>query len=363
MSYHKKGNMQMQGEEMKLMWKRKCLIFFMVAISIIAIGCKKKSVNEKTLVLTVDETKINMDEMMYYIWKMESECIYYEDLYKREYNIDYWEQELEEGVTTRDFIKQDIIDGVIRTNIIWKQAIKDGMSLTNDEEKACEEQAAELLKSFTKTQKEVMQITKETLTDVLKKEKLVDQFYAEKVKTFTIDEEAIKASIDMDLEEYEVDMISILKDEIIDGKTPYQEMEELLEMSKESEDWSTLIEDSSSYFVYESFAFTEADEQVEQIVKDNIVVLEKGEISNIIETNDSYVILKLINKNKTNAYEEAVESAIKNAEFTEFETYYQGLKKEVDVTIEENVWNPLVIGHITIDQKDSLEEVDNNKLD
>ncbi len=80
------------------------LVFVLVIGMIFATGCSKK--NEAStagsLVVTVGDNKVYMDEMMYYIYAMEANANQYEQLYQQYYGTSYWDMEVEKGVTVRD---------------------------------------------------------------------------------------------------------------------------------------------------------------------------------------------------------------------------------------------------------------------
>lgn len=327
-----------------------------VLISLILTSCKKTNENKiaETLVVTVNDFNVYLDEMMYYIWQTETEYDSYNDYYEENYGVNFWEQDAGDGLTARDFIKDDVMDNVVRSYILWDQAIAAGMTLTKEEQKTSKTRAQEILTGFTEKQKETIQLSEERLIEILEKEAFVDKFFNEKLESYSVDEEQIRNELEGQMEkEYEVDVISIPKDEVFEDETnPYDAMNQMLEQAEITEDWSTLVEDSESPFIYETYTITENDTVCPKEIKKEVLNRKAGDITSVIETEEEYVIVKIINDNATKSYETSIENAVENQKLTEFNAYYEELRKNYNIVIEE-VWSTIEIGTITLDKAEN----------
>lgn len=336
--------------------KIKISCIFIVLISLILTSCKKTNENKiaETLVVTVNDFNVYLDEMMYYIWQTETEYDSYNDYYEENYGVNFWEQDAGDGLTARDFIKDDVMDNVVRSYILWDQAIAAGMTLTKEEQKTSKTRAQEILTGFTEKQKETIQLSEERLIEILEKEAFVDKFFNEKLESYSVDEEQIRNELEGQMEkEYEVDVISIPKDEVFEDETnPYDAMNQMLEQAEITEDWSTLVEDSESPFIYETYTITENDTVCPKEIKKEVLNRKAGDITSVIETEEEYVIVKIINDNATKSYETSIENAVENQKLTEFNAYYEELRKNYNIVIEE-VWSTIEIGTITLDKAEN----------
>lgn len=325
-----------------------------VLISLILTGCKKTNETKitETRVVTVNDFNVYLDEMMYYIWQTETEYDSYNDYYEENYGVNFWEQDAGDGLTARDFIKDDVMDNVVQSYILWDQAVAAGITLTKEEQETSKTKAQEILAGFTEKQKETVQLSEERLMEILEKEALVDKFFNETLESYEVDEEQIRTELEEQMEkEYEVDVISIPKDELLEDETnPYDAMNQMLEQAKITEDWSTLVEDSESPFIYETYTITENDTVCPEEIKKEVFNQEIGDITPMIETEEEYVIVKIINDNATKSYETSIENAIENQKLTEFNTYYEELRNKYTIIIEEEVWGTIEIGTLTLDK-------------
>lgn len=352
-----------QREKERVEWQKKqkntrryhkisCLCI--VLISLIVTGCKKTNETKitETRVVTVNDFNVYLDEMMYYIWQTETEYDSYNDYYEENYGVNFWEQDAGDGLTARDFIKDDVMDNVVQSYILWDQAVAAGITLTKEEQETSKTKAQEILTGFTEKQKETVQLSEERLTEILEKEALVDKFFNETLESYEVDEEQIRTELEEQMEkEYEVDVISIPKNELLEDETnPYDAMNQMLEQAKITEDWSTLVEDSESSFIYETYTITENDTVCPEEIKKEVFNQKIGDITPMIETEEEYVIVKIINDNATKSYETSIENAIENQKLTEFNTYYEELRNKYTIIIEEEVWGTIEIGTLTLDK-------------
>jgi foldase protein PrsA len=90
-------------------------------------GCSKKSDPSNTLVVTVGDHKVFMDEVMYYIFNVEATGAYYDQSYQQYYGKSYWDMEAE-GQTMRDKTKQYVMDTVVMYEILYEKALAEGFT-------------------------------------------------------------------------------------------------------------------------------------------------------------------------------------------------------------------------------------------
>ena len=117
----------------------------------------------RLLFITVHDSKIHMDELMYYIYQTEMDGNANEETYQAFFGESYWETKDETGTTNRELAKTDVMELAIRNDIFYQRAAKAGYELSDDETKEISKNVETMMTSLTDKQKLAMGITKERL--------------------------------------------------------------------------------------------------------------------------------------------------------------------------------------------------------
>ena len=200
-----------------------CVII--IVLSLCAILCiyygKKKDdfifnehLDEK--VLTVNDSEytqeITLRELGYYIINVEGDI----DDMAHQFNSDnlnaYWNVKLGKGLyTTRKYAKDLVIDKCVMDNIYYIEAIKSGVTLTEDEEELAGEDARLILKNLTSRQMDVMDYSYEDLYNIMIKLYITSKYVNGLVEDgYTMEEIELKGSYYEELKKaysYKVDDI------------------------------------------------------------------------------------------------------------------------------------------------------------
>ena len=167
------------------------LVMALTAGMIFAAGCSKKT--DSTLVVTVNDEKLTMQDMMYFIYAMEAQGQMYAQYYPT-----YWDMEYSEGVTMRDQMKTSVMDAAVMWDILYQKSKEAGNTLT-DEEKTSIETDVESIMTSLKDDEERLKLTgftKENLIKAQEKLQLADKYYQTVLDDLTVKEDEIKAGID-----------------------------------------------------------------------------------------------------------------------------------------------------------------------
>ncbi len=322
-------------------------------------GCSKKANPASSLVVTVGDKKVYLDEMMYYIYAVESEGNYYEQMYQQYYNMSYWDSEFTEGITMREQTKQYLIDTVVMYEILYNKAVDAGYALTDEEKKEAETNADTIMTSISTEQIKATGFSKAILTKVQEKLILGEKYYNKMIEDLNLNEEEITATVKKsDYKEYSTEFLFVptksydANKQVVelsdDEKAAAKEtLTKALDKVKAGEDFASIVKEDETIET-DSLSFIKGDTNVEQEYQDAAMKLANGEYTDsIVETEYGYYIIKMVDNEATTKYEAAVEKAISTAEQEGFDEAYNKIKEDYTVTVNEKVWEPIVLGNVT----------------
>lgn len=320
-------------------------------------GCSKKANPTSSLVVTVGDKKVYLDEMMYYIYAVEAEGNYYDQMYQQYYNMSYWDTEFTEGITMRDQTKQYLIDTVVMYEVLHDKAIAAGYTLTDEEKTEAATNADSIMTSITTEQVKVTGFSKANLTKVQEKLILGEKYYDEIIKGLNLNADEITATVKKaDYKEYSTEYLLVPTSsydangqvvELSDDEkaTAKKTLTKALDKVKAGEEFSAIADDTIQT---DSHSFIKGDENVETEYQDAAIKLANGEYTNsIVETEYGYYIIKMVDTEATTQYDEAVTTAISTAEQEGFDAAYNTLKEDYPFTVNAKVWDTIVLGNTT----------------
>lgn len=326
-------------------------------------GCSQKTNPAKSVVVTVNDKDIYLNEMMYYIMAVESTGAQYEAAYQQYTGTSYWDQKDPDdpnGLTIREQAKNYVMDTAEMYQILYDKAVKEGYTLTDDEKTQAQNNADQILSNISKDQLEVTGFTKDVLTDIMQKMSLGGKYYKDLVDSFDIDDDGIKATIKP--EEYRqynteylfvpttkydenYNSVDLSEDEKSAAKAT---ITAALEKVKAGEEFSK-IKEADDKLTDDTLNFVADDGKAEKAYQDAAIKLDNDACTeDIVETDTGYYIIKMVDNNSTEAYDSAVSDAISKAEGDAFDTEFEKMKKDYTIKINSKVWDPIVIGKTTL---------------
>lgn len=315
---------------------------------------------ESTLI-TIDGKKYQMSDMTYYFYTVETQFDYYDQMFGG--GGAYWDMSFDEasGTTMRDQAKQEAIDSVKYTEILYKEAIDEGYSLTEEEKETISGNVDTMLnEQLSPTVISRNNFSKAYLTEVLGKSTLVERYRQDKIDALDIDDEAIKAGIKFeDYRQYDIEYLYVsTKTTDEDGNyvdvseeektAAYDKISGVFEAAKTTEDWSTLVPDDETQLTYQETNFVESGTTYSEEFEAMMMAMENGAVSEIYEDESGYYIVRMINNNSSESYDTAVEEAITSKENEEFNTIYEGILKQHKVKTNDKAIKKLKMGSLTI---------------
>jgi len=327
---------------------------------------------EDKVLFTVNDTEIMLSSANILLYQIKN---YYESIY----GPTVWDMEAEAGVLVSDFVKNDIRDVSVRTEVLYEKAKEMGLEQSEEKITELKTQAKDIFESYTPEIIEKYGFTLQGLEDTIVKQSYTELVFNEVMKDFVADEAAVEAELQLNTSyvsmmkngvEKQYDQVRarhILVKIVDDAGNMLDEaavaaarvkIDDLLARAKAGEDFATLAtentEDPGSKETGGEYTFGRGQMVAE--FENTAYNLEIGEISDVIETQFGYHIIKLEERIPATAeqveqakqdlvtYKETAVDTIKTKEFNAiYDTYLVDFK----VTTDEELWATLTFKDAT----------------
>lgn len=334
------------------------LMLTLMAGMIFAGGCSKKTSSSDTVVVTINDEKLNMQDMMYFIYAMEAQGQMYAQYYPG-----YWDMEYSAGVTMRDQMKQSVMDAAEMWEILYLKAQDAKYTLTDDEKKTLSDNVDSILTSI-KDDTERLKLTgftKENLTAAQEKLQIANKYYDSVIEGLDIDKDEITATVDKEkYRQYNTEylyaattkvdesynQVDLTDEEKAAAKTAITKALEDVKAGKAFAD----IVAADDTITTSTLNFVKDDGKADEAYQAAALNLENDAVTDgIIETTSGYYIIKMTDNNSTESYDTAVTDAITQAQNDAFTTKYENeIKPEFKITVNNEAWDKIVMGETTI---------------
>lgn len=370
----KKGNKDLKQSNLTAKVIIAVATIFVIMISVI-IGY---DILHKETMVTVGEKKFNINDMMYQIYATETTYEQTAQMYNSLYSqmgqeFDYWTEANDSGVTNESQARNEAMNNVIFYEIMNLEATSSDAAkytLTAEEKTSVDEKVNELLTQLPKYRLRKTGFTKKYLTTVLEQKTIGDRYYTDLIDSFDVDDAAIKEGINQDeYKQYNIEYIVRSKQIDDAGQSVTLEdtqlnevkakMNEYLTQAKAGKTLKDLVTtaDQEKQYGYNTGDFIDGSEEntLDQEIMDAALALKNEEVADkIIETEQAYYVIKMVDNASMEAYDEAVASAIDEAEQSVFQEAFTQLKEKYSVTTNLAEWNKLDFGTITLDKGEAL---------
>jgi len=337
----------------------KYLIISSIIIVIVLVGGLLFDRLYERSVLTLDGEKYHMSDLSYYFYTTESQYDYYNQLFGGS----YWDMTYDEatGATMRDAAKQEAIDSAIYSEILYKEAVSEGYTLTSEEQdKIATDVTAIYDEQLTTAIIEKNNYTKKYLTGFLGRKTLDDRYRQDKIDALDMDDESTKAIFSpVDYRQYDIEYLYVsTKTTDAEGNSIDLSAEEktaaldklngVYTAAKTTEDWSTLVPEGEDVLNYQEDNFIETDTKFDEKFEAMMMGMENDSISEVYEAEGGYYLVRMLNNNSTERYDSTVEQAITDAENKGFAELYKGISAKHKYSINEGYLKSLTMGEITL---------------
>ena len=291
------------------------------------------------------ESTVYMKEAVYNIYLVESQYNQYSSLYQQMYGSTYWEMEDAdgEGRNGASAAKKQVMDAIKQREILCMEAEKLGYKLTDEEKKASDENAKKAMESMTEGQKKIPGLDETSLKEVFAKNALAEKYRQVIISECGIDTEALKATVKKeDYHQYTMQYYMVSNktgsgEEETDvtpeqKKTNLNNMKALLEKAKTAEDFTKLLDenDTTGIQAVQTEELLEKDMEnstfLTKKLRKKLIKMNNDEISDVIEGEDGYYLVKMVNNDDSAAYDEQCNSVVEEEETKQFNTKFAEIK-------------------------------------
>ncbi len=291
------------------------------------------------------KNKVNMKETVYDIYQTEMQYNMYSSFYQQMYGKSYWEMEDvdDAGRDGAAAAKKQVMDAVKQREILCMEAEKLGYSLTDQEKNTVAENVKSAREGLSDTQKKLDGLDEKSLTTAFEKNALAQKYRQVIISESGIDREALKASVNRDeyrqytMQYYKVSNKEGTGDDEKDvsgeqKQKNLENMQALKEKSGTAEDFTKLIEegDTTGISTYQQEELLAKDMESSTFLtkeqREKLIKMENNEISDVIEGEDGYYLIKMVNNNDSAAYDKQCETVVSDEETKQFDARYDQLK-------------------------------------
>jgi len=333
-----------------------------------------------SLLMTIDGDKLTEKDLNYFVYKTEAQYNYMDALYRQFYGTGYWDQTNESGVPNSVTAKNELESNIKQYYVLYKEAIKNGFAINDEDKKTAADEVKEMREGLSLKQKGIKGMSKSSLTKAAQKFALAQRYKQKLIDDFDIDDAALKAQVKKaDYKQYDVQYYSVplgsydkdgnpVKATDKEKEAAKAELERLAGLAKD-QDFAKLLGDSkdeesatddankeekkdeeeksdsiASFTDSDSGKFTAGNSPFGEDNEKVITAMKNGEISNIIETDTAYYLVKMVNNDCQDAYNEACDNAVKTEENNQFSTKYEELSKNYTFEINYEKWDEINLG-------------------
>ncbi|EGT4906985.1 peptidylprolyl isomerase [Clostridioides difficile] len=328
-------------------------VITLVIAMILVVSVTACSSSKGETVATVEGTKISSDEF-------KKTIALYKDSMEQTYGKDIWDKEVEKGVKYKDKFKDLILDQLITTEVIYSQAKKDNLLPKKED---VEKSFKELKDAMGKDEKYKEQLKKlgiddEFLRDQQEKDLAMQNYQSNFAKKTKISDEEMKKYYDTHKDEFkkdEVEASHILLKTVDDNNKPLSDKEkaeakkkaeEALKEVKSGEDFAKVAKKYSqdaSASDGGKLGFFSRGQMVAEF-EDAAFSMKKGEISDLVETQYGYHIIKVTDRiNEQTSFEDAKETIKEQLLKNKYQEQIEKLTKEAKVEKDEKVIDKITI--------------------
>ncbi len=315
---------------------------------------------EKQVVVTIGDFEMTMDKMMFFLYSVENDGTVKEYYYQAYYEMSFWDSPYDEsGATMRDFYKDYVMNSAIQYGVLYQEAVKAGLELSEEEKAENAKFIDDFLDVASAELLERTGFTKEKLTETLEFMGLAEKYYDAMAESFEISEESVAAEIKKeDYKEYSTEYLYLstssydseynLIERSEEEKAAYYElMQGYLEQLKQGKPMEEVAEQNTA-LTYTTKVFLADEETVDPSYRQAAAGLENGSYSEVVKTRYGYYIVRMIDNNCMDSYEAARKELLQAKEDEAFAKAFEELQLSYPQDINEEVWGPLVLGEIAV---------------
>ncbi len=297
-------------------------------------------------VFKIDTSICSLGEAKLYMYTLKNQ-------YEKVYGNSIWQENCN-GKTLEDYVKDTVISQLSKIKSMALFAKSNGIELSEDEKTTLAKASNEFYSGLTESEKDFFKLTEEDINSSYSEYLLASKIYSSlttETNTEVSDDEARVITIQqIIINKYYMDESGNRKEYTEDELRDVQEkIQVVFDKAQNTDDFISLAENYSDVANYEiSVGRGQIDENVEKVIFN----MENDKLSDIIETTDSYYIIKCVNSydiEATDANKAVIVEQRKVKAFDEvYEVYIEGL---------DSVFNDAMWGEVKLEDNPDISTV------
>ncbi len=314
-------------------------------------GCGSSS--KKDVVVTIDDEDIYLNEAMYYIYMVEAN-------FGMMIGLDYWDTLVDDERTFADTTKEYVMDSLVDMHILALEGEKAGLEISPEYDTQLKASAVEFYNSMSDEIVDITGLNEQSIYEIVAKNYIGSMQQNFMINDLDIDSEAIAAEYDREeLRQYNTEFLQIpfvsideegnqveLTDE--EKATAKETLEKVLTEIESGKTFDEIIEEYED-ITKRTSNFAIGTNAVNIKYEEAAIKLENDEITKeVIETDNSYYIIKMIDNNSDEYYNSIISDAISQKQQELFQEQLDEIKENYTITTNEAVWDTVKLGRTTI---------------
>lgn len=335
--------MSRRRNKKKSIWPKILILVVILVVVAVIFGRKDEDKEKETVwqegsMLRIGETQVDYREGMVYLNAVQKD-------YEQYYGSDIWKYAIDsEGNTMGEIIKEQTLEQIIYIKVVCQKADELGIVLSDDELKQVDRQTEDYMAELKDSalllhgvnadivrriysdnllaRKTFEAITLNVDTDIPDEEAAQHRFYTIAVRNFKINSSGNRVA-------YEGEEQEELKARVESLRQQGAKTDDFYKLAAANTEDSTMLE------------ITRGKGDFPAEYEAEVLALQTGEVSKVIETTDYYYIFYCVTDFDVDATYEKKEEMIATRQEEEFKTRYKEWRGTTHIEVNEEVWNAL----------------------
>lgn len=334
----------LQEESMRRKRFAAVLLSGVMAASLLA-GCG--GVNKEAAVAVLDGEEVSLG-LANFAARLQQAS--YDDFYVSYFGEGVWSSDMSgNGTTMEDSTKTNALESVENMLVLQKHMSEYGVELTEEEKNTIADTAASFMEANSKEALNALGATSEIVEEYLTLMTIENKMHTAMIAdadTNVSDEEANTSA-------YSYVRISKQTYTDADGKSAEYTEDELTKLAETTKEFVAAAKEDTLEMAAESYeytvstgTFTKEDESLNEAVLNALQGLKEGEVSDVIDTDTNYYVVRLDKETDADATEETRQSIISQRQSDLYSEVLDGWKEEHEWTVDEKVWKTVTFDNL-----------------